>query len=67
MTADTLLAALTQGDIARLLNVSKKTVSRLVTSNSIPGELALGIRTPRYDRATVEAWIAAGCPKQTAE
>ncbi len=62
MTADTLPAALTKTDLAKLLNVSTKTVSRLASRGAIPGELALGIRTPRYDARTVEQWIAAGCP-----
>lgn len=50
-------AALTYRDVAALLQLSVKSVTRL----PVPGRLPLG-RAVRFDRAKVLAWIAAGCP-----
>ncbi|MFO0847299.1 MAG: hypothetical protein U0871_01890 [Gemmataceae bacterium] len=46
----------TYRDIARLMQVSEKTVTRL----PVPGRVAVG-RLVRFDRRTVLAWIAGGC------
>ncbi len=48
---------LTYADVAEMLNVSEKTVSRL----AIPGRVHLG-RSVRFVAAEVRRWIAAGCP-----
>lgn len=46
--------------VADRLSCSVKHVERL----PVPGRIKLG-RLVRYDRKTVDAWIAAGCPKST--
>lgn len=50
-------AALTYADVAGLLKVSPKTITRL----PVPGRLVVG-RSVRFDKNRVLAWIAAGCP-----
>lgn len=48
---------LTYADVAKLLNISEKTVARL----PIPGHVNLG-RSVRFVAAEVRRWVAAGCP-----
>jgi excisionase family DNA binding protein len=55
-------AFLTSDDIARLLGCSRRTVRRLADTGRIPPPLRLG-GLSRWTRATVEEWIAAGCPR----
>lgn len=50
-------ATYTTADVARLLNTSEKTVTRL----AVPGRIKLN-RLVRYARPAVDAWIRDGCP-----
>ncbi len=51
--------------VAHMLGVSIRKVGQLTSSGRVPGSMS-GIagmgRARLYVRATVEAWIAAGCP-----
>lgn len=49
---------LTLADVAKLLRVSKPTVSKAVRDRGLPA-LRLGERTLRFSRADVDAWVAA--------
>jgi excisionase family DNA binding protein len=47
--------------VAQLLAVSVRHVHRLADAGRMPRPLKLG-GSRRWDRATLDAWIAAGCP-----
>jgi excisionase family DNA binding protein len=55
-------ATYTVGQVAGLLQCSQRHVWRMADLNAIPGKLRVG-RLVRFNRAAVDAWIAAGCPK----
>jgi excisionase family DNA binding protein len=46
--------------VAELLNCSTRHVLRLADRGDMPAGLTLG-HLRRWDRATVEAWVAGGC------
>jgi len=49
--------------VAQLLHVAARTVWAMVSSGKIPPPThRLSRRTVRWDRATIEKWINAGCP-----
>jgi excisionase family DNA binding protein len=47
--------------VAQVLGVSVRHVHRLADAGRMPRPLKLG-GSRRWDRATLDAWIAAGCP-----
>lgn len=53
-------------ELARMLNVSLRTVRRLVAARHAPAPIRLGTCV-RWRRGEVLAWIAAGCPQQEIE
>jgi excisionase family DNA binding protein len=55
-------ALLTIQELAGLLNCSKRTVYRLNDAGHLPRPVRLGTLL-RWSRATIETWIAEGCPK----
>ena len=55
-------ATYTVEQVAGLLQCSQRHVWRMADLNAIPGKLRIG-RLVRFNRAAVDAWIAAGCPK----
>lgn len=57
--------ALTDRQLADLLQISMATLHRWKAARKLPKPLQLG-RLTRYGAAEVEAWIAAGCPGQEA-
>jgi excisionase family DNA binding protein len=57
---------LTAGQVAQLIQVSPRTLWRLVSSNKVVRPVKVGGAT-RWRRAMVEQWIAAGCPEPTRE
>ena len=58
----TLPELLTLADIAKLLQVSTRTVHRYRSEGSLCEPVLLAGRTPRWRRSDVLAWIADGCP-----
>lgn len=51
---------LSLNDLARLLNMSRRTIERERAAGHIPRpDLVLGKRTPRWFRSTVVRWISA--------
>lgn len=46
---------------ARLVNISQRTVYRLVDAGKMPAPIKLGSLV-RWRRAQLEAWIVQGCP-----
>ena len=54
-------AMLTVHEVARMLNCSARTVYRLTDSGRMPRPVKLGALV-RWSRATLEQWIADGCP-----
>jgi predicted DNA-binding transcriptional regulator AlpA len=53
---------LTKEEGARLLNVSGRTIDRLLSADWMP-KLVEVLGCKRFRRADLEEWIAAGCPK----
>lgn len=51
----------TAEDVAGLLDISTRTLWRLVSAGKIVPPLKLGGST-RWRRADIEAWVASGCP-----
>ena len=49
--------------LAALLGVAERTVSRLVDRRQAPTPVRLG-RCVRWEREAIEQWIADGCPKR---
>lgn len=47
--------------VARLLQVSRRTLNRMVSSQEIIPPIYVG-RSPRWRRDLLTAWIGAGCP-----
>ncbi|RCS41247.1 DNA-binding protein [Bremerella cremea] len=54
---------LSQTELARLLELSSRTISRMNASRKIPQPVRVG-RSVRWRRDEVEQWIAAGCPER---
>jgi predicted DNA-binding transcriptional regulator AlpA len=54
---------LTAGEVARLLNISERSVFRLRSAGDLPKEVEV-LGSVRWRRADIEAWVAAGCPKR---
>lgn len=50
-------------DLARLMQVSVRTVWRLRSSSSLPAPIRVG-RSVRWNRDEIEQWMANGCPEQ---
>lgn len=48
--------------VAALLGISARTVYRLSDAGRMPGPVKLGSLV-RWNRAAIDEWIAAGCPK----
>ena len=46
---------------ARLLGIGERTLTKLRATGRIPPPLHIG-RTVRWPRATLERWVALGCP-----
>ena len=49
------------GEVARLLNVSKRTLWRLLSAGKVPAPVRLGSAV-RWRRDELEQWILQGCP-----
>lgn len=56
---------LTAQQVADLLQVSPRTLWRLVSAQKVIGPVRIGGNT-RWRREEVQAWIAAGCPSPVA-
>lgn len=52
---------LTPKQVALLLQVSRRTLNRMVSSREIIPPIYVG-RSPRWRRDLLTAWIGAGCP-----
>jgi len=55
---------LSQSELARLLNLSSRTISRMNASRKIPKPVRVG-RSVRWRRAEIKRWVAAGCPNRS--
>lgn len=53
--------ALTAGEVAELFGISRAHVWKLHSSGRMPTPIRLG-RAVRWDRKSLEAWLAAGAP-----
>jgi len=53
--------ALSAAKVAEALGISRAHVFRLASSGRLPSSFRLG-RAVRWDKATLEAWLAAGAP-----
>jgi excisionase family DNA binding protein len=49
------------GDVTAMFRFSRRQVYRLVEAGRMPPPLKIG-RSIRWDRETLAAWVAAGCP-----
>ena len=56
---------LTATELAKLLNVSKRTLWRLRSADSMPKPVKLG-NSVRWVRVEILNWLKAGCPKSKA-
>ena len=56
------LSTMTKQDLARLLQVSSRTIDRRRAAGELLDPLG-GSGHPRWSAEEVTAWIAAGCPK----
>ena len=54
------------GTLASMLDVSSKTVRRLLTTDQLPRPVRLG-RSLRWSVAVLKQWIADGCPASKKE
>lgn len=52
---------LTRGDVCRELQLSMRTLSRLISRGNIPLPVRIG-RNVRWRAIDIEEWIAQGCP-----
>jgi excisionase family DNA binding protein len=52
---------ITAEEVAGMLDISARTLWRLVSARRIVAPLKIGGST-RWRRAEIEAWVAAGCP-----
>ena len=53
--------ALSADEVAEILGISRAHVWKLASSGRLPRPVRLG-RAVRWDRKTLEAWLAAGAP-----
>ncbi len=58
-TEQAAMPLMTSDEVARRLNVCRKTVNRMTRRGEIP-VVEVGPRKLRYDRSQLEAWIRAG-------
>ncbi len=70
MTADsntkkdpTIPSLLTVDDVARVLQVSTRSVRRLVDEGHCPPPVKVSRRLIRWEPKAVHEWIASGCPR----
>ncbi len=56
---------ITASEVAGMLDVSTRTLWRLVSARKVVAPIKIGGST-RWRRAEVEVWIASGCPAPTA-
>jgi excisionase family DNA binding protein len=59
VTIPDIARTLTHPQIAALAQVDLRTIQRWAAQDRIPGKLTLPGRSVRYDRAAIEAWLAA--------
>lgn len=52
---------ITQKELARLLNLSVRTIIRMRHTGKIPVEAGL-CRKVLWDQSIIEAWVSSGCP-----
>ena len=65
--ADTIPELLTTAEVAKMLSLGERTVSRWSRSGVMPSPVKLGAgRRPsvRYRRLEITEWMESGCPKQ---
>jgi len=55
---------LSKADLARLLSVSCRTISRMNAKGETPKAIRLG-RLLRWPQNEIDEWIAAGCPNRS--
>ncbi len=55
--------AIPASEVAKLLNVSERHIWAMTSSGRLPRPIRLG-RSVRWDRAGLEAWLAAGGPRR---
>ncbi|MBX9681854.1 MAG: helix-turn-helix domain-containing protein [Gemmataceae bacterium] len=55
---------ITADEVARLLNLSKRTLWRLLSAGKLPAPVRLG-NAVRWRREEIRQWISQGCPGNT--
>lgn len=53
-------------ELAVMLQIAERTVWRLNSAKKLPKPIRLG-RSVRWRRSDIEAWLQAGCPKNSNE
>lgn len=61
MGTDTTPPLLTADDVAALLNVSERTLWRLLSAGKVPKPVRIG-RSTRWRAEDVREWVQKGCP-----
>lgn len=61
--ADAPRLALSAGEVAKLLGISRAHVWRMHSSGRLPPPVRLG-RAVRWERAAIEGWLSAGAPSR---
>ena len=51
-------------ELARILDVSTRTLWRMKSANQLPNHVEFGGRNIRWNRATIVEWINVGCPSR---
>ncbi len=54
---------LTLAEVADLLQISPRSVQRLVDAGDFPAPIQLGSNRPRWVRSEIDAWLQQGAPR----
>ena len=49
-------------EVARRLDLSERTVWRLVAAGKLPNPISIGDKSKRWRANDIRSWVAAGCP-----
>ena len=52
-------------EVARRLDLSERTVWRLVAAGKLPNPVSIGDKSKRWRAAEIRSWVAAGCPSRS--
>jgi predicted DNA-binding transcriptional regulator AlpA len=52
-------------EVARRLDLSERTVWRLVAAGKLPNPISIGDKSKRWRAKDIRSWVAAGCPSRS--